>query len=168
MPYGNTTASTSNSNTNVSSGGSANAGSSGNTGQVGTGPSLTANTGFGFGDNASTGLSDGSGLDATGAAQELYNQQQEQEEQEETGQEFNQGNTSDTTEDLYENEMISSQVNFSSRSSLSQMSVLVKQDKNMSGVLSILEDDTQIQSTGANTQQFNQQSITPSQNTRYN
>ena len=165
MPYGNTTASTSNSNTNVSSGGSANAGSSGNAGQVGAGPSLTVNTGFGLGDTASTGLGDGSGLDATGGVQDLYDQQQEEEEQERTGQQFNQGNTSDTTEDLYENQMISDEVNFSS---LSQMSVLIKQDKNMSGVLSILEDDTQIQSTGADTQQFNQQSITPSQNTRYN
>ena len=53
MPYGSTTLtqSTGSNSTSVSFGGTGNAGSSGTTGQAGSGPSLTANTAIGLGDN---------------------------------------------------------------------------------------------------------------------
>lgn len=117
---------------------------------VGSGLLANMNTTTGASLNTST----DSGLDMTGFAQESLNQEGE-------------SNDSgvDKNQDLYETEMISSEVEFTAQQSMSQTSVLVSQDVNKSGLLAILEDDTQFEST-LQSSQLNPQTITTQVNDR--
>ena len=161
MPYGNTTASTGSSYTNTSLDGSINAESSNSTVGTDIGSSLIANTGFGIGDSLTTGL--GNGIELNPLIENSVGLSR-------SSQFF--GSTtsnskSDENDDLYETEMINVEVNFSPQFSQAQTSVLIKQDRDRSGVLSILENDITLQSEDQPTQQNNEQTITPSTNQRY-
>ena len=64
------------------------------------------------------------------------------------------------TDDLYETEMISSDIEFIAQQSFSQTSVLVSQDANKSGLLAILQDDITYESS-VQSSQLSPQTITP-------
>lgn len=158
MPYGSTTL-TQSTGSSVSFGGTGNAGSSGTTGQVGSGPSLTVNTAIGLGDSLNTGMPNDSGLDATGNVQDLYDQQQEEQTTETNSYEFG-------SDDIYETEMISSEVVFVTKFSESQMSLIISQDASSNGILSMFEDDLAIVNSTQQNQSLNEQTIKPSVNSR--
>lgn len=117
---------------------------------VGSGLLANMNTTTG----ASLNTSADSGLDMTGFAQESLNQEGESND-----------SGADENQDLYETEMISSEVEFTAQQSMSQTSVLVSQDVNKSGLLAILEDDIQFEST-LQSSQLNPQTITTQVNDR--
>lgn len=71
--------------------------------------------------------------------------------------------TTNSNESLYDTNLPTSEVSLSNKSGHSQTSIVLKQDINKSGLLSLLEKDVSYESSGEMSYQIKPQSITPNQ-----
>ena len=114
---------------------------------------------IGTSDLAATTYQSNSGLNATSNAQAVLDQQSQEKPSETNSSEVG-------GDDVYETDMISSDVTFVTKFSESQMSLIISQDASSNGILSMLEDDLVIPNSTQQNQSLNEQTIRVSVDSR--